>query len=110
MNIIKEFENNTNIYYCIYEDINTVIGKNNIIIYDDRKKIIGYDDLYHEQKYNYLHVNKIGNITIKDIILKMSKYYFYIDSFINNEYIFLEGFDKVSEVQYNIQFGKWKDL
>ena len=32
---------------------------------------------------------------------------FYIDPFINNEYVFLEGFYKITDVQYNVQFGKW---
>ena len=32
---------------------------------------------------------------------------FYTDLDINNEYVFLESFDKVSNIQYNIIFGKW---
>jgi len=108
--VIKTFEINTNYYYCGDNDIDTIMGKNNIIIYDNRKKIKYYNDLYHEQQYNYLHISKLGDITLKDIIVKMSVCPFYIDPFINNEYVFLEGFDKITDVQYNVQFGKWTNI
>ena len=55
MEIINNFQNKTGYYYCVYEDIEKILGKDNIIIFDDRKYIPDYDDLNHEQKYNYLH-------------------------------------------------------
>ena len=67
-------------FFIVYaKHIDTILGKNNIIIYDNRKYLVNYDDLYHDQKYIYLHVSKSGNITIKDVIIKMSKCNFYID-------------------------------
>ena len=34
---------------------------------------------------------------------------FYKDLSYNNEYIFLEGFEKMTEVQYKPIFGKWTE-
>lgn len=110
MEIINNFENKTGYYYCVYEDIEKILGKDNIIIFDDRKYIPDYDDLNHELKYNYLHISKKGDIKIKDVLAKMSKSFFYLDYSINNEYVFLENFNKKTDIQYNLEFGRWTIL
>ena len=107
MNIIQKYEEITKYHYCIYDDINTTLGKNNLIIYDNRKNLKYYKELFNNQKYNYLHINKNGDIKIKDIIISMTTDSFYSDFTFYNEYIFLEGFEKVTEVQYKPIYGKW---
>ena len=109
MDIINKFEYYTRFHYCVYEDIETIIGKNNLIIFDDRKYLKYYNYLDHCQKYNYLHVFKKNEIKIKDIIISMTKDPYYKDLSFENEYIFLEGFEKMTEVQYKPIFGKWTE-
>ena len=110
MEIINNFENKTGYYYCVYEDIEKILGKDNIIIFDDRKYIQDYDDLNHEQKYIYLHISKKGDIKIKDVIEKMTYCYFYLDDTFQNDFIFLENFNKKTDIQYNLEFGKWTNF
>lgn len=108
MDVINKFEYYTKFHYCIYEDIDTILGKDNLIIFDDRKNLKCYNFLEHNQKYNYLWIQK-NEIKIKDIIISMTNDLFYKDLSYNNEYIFLEGFEKITEVQYKPIFGKWTE-
>jgi len=109
--LIKKFDNETDYNYCMdYEDLEEVIGRDNIIIFDDRRDLYEFEYWNDEEKnkysYNYLHINKMGEIKIKDVLRCMIH-----DSFYNNNnnlynnHIFLEGFDKTTDIQYNIGCG-----
>ena len=58
MDVINKFEYYTKFHYCVYENMNTILGKDNVIIFDDRKNLKYYDFLEHSQKYNYLCIQK----------------------------------------------------
>ena len=107
--LIKKFNTNT-LYCCGIDNIDEVISQNILVLFDDRRKLYEYEywNEYEKKKYsyNYLVIKKKGDILIKDILIYMMNDSFYCnDDKIFNNHIFLEGFDKITDVQYSVFCG-----
>jgi hypothetical protein len=91
--LINKFDSISIYYYCMeLYNLSFILGKNKIVIQD-------YNNDYN--KYQFCII-KEGNITIRDVIKKMSNITFYKNRYISSNHIFLEGFDKVENKNINI--------
>jgi len=81
---INNFNSKTRMIYCIDDKkLDTILGKNNIIIID-----------YNHSEYFYKYkIIKKGYITIRDLLHDMMNQNFYLDEEIEQDHIFIEGID-----------------